>query len=1085
MSYKYKWKANKVPKMSIIILILFWTVDMTFATNRNSVKEHASKSAVNTSLPIPKKGHKAKSNDTQTGISGQVKDENGETLPGATVLVKGTNNGTVTDVDGVFTLSQVEEGDVLVVSFLGYKTFEVVVSGQSRLDVQLEPDFNSLEEVVVVGYGTQRKEDLTGAVSNIKSKDLLRSTSTSTAGSLAGQIQGVAVRAADARPGRAAAIEIRNMGNPLFVIDGIPYGGQTGNDWVQSSNVSGNDVFNSLNMEDIESITILKDASAAIYGMRAANGVVLVTTKKGKEGKTTINVNGYYGWQNLSRFPELANAAQYTRARVEAIQNTGGDPSSLYTPEELARWQAGTEPGYQGYDYFDFTMRSNVPQTHFNTNVTGGNQNSNYYLSVANTRQEAVMEDFGYARTNFQANLETKLSQRLKIGTQISARHEKTEDVGLPGGDGYFAAILAMFYMIPTESPYANDNPNYINNSNKFAYNPALFDRDIAGYKDNLNRNANFNLYTSYDFDFGLRAKGTVSYNYTNNKFDGFQYTYDVYTYNESEDAYDRTNGVDTGWRRKAEREVIARYAQFLLDYEKSLGDHHFSITTGYERSDYEKSTLTIATTPSNNYLPLLELDNVNGFGDSWAYEARAGYLGRINYNYDDKYLLEILGRYDGSYLYTRSGRWGFFPGVSLGWRISNESFFTGLKETIDHLKIRASVGQVGREEGVGAFGYLSGYNWGNGDALLDGRYYPGIRPRGLPVTNLSWVKSKTSNIGVDISMLDSKLKVTADVFHITRTGVPAPRYDFLLPSEVGYGLPNENLGKNGYRGAETMITYTSTIGSVDYHISGNLTYSRYKSIENYKPRFGNSWDEYRSSAEGRWGGINWGYQVIGRFQSEEEIRNYTIDNDGQGNTTQLPGDFIYKDVNGDGVVNSMDERPIGYPTTWSPIMAFGGSIGASWKGLDLNINLSGGTIQSWSQNYELRNPLHNGGNSPAYLLEDRWRRADPYDPNSEWIPGYYPAIRDGNQGPNRLNSDFWVHNVRYLRIRNIEIGYTFPSAILSKISVSKLRLYSNCSNLVSFDNVKQFQVDPEIAAPAAVVYPQQRTLVVGFNLTF
>ena len=295
----------------------------------------------------------------------------------------------------------------------------------------------------------------------------------------------------------------------------------------------------------------------------------------------------------------------------------------------------------------------------------------------------------------------------------------------------------------------------------------------------------------------------------------------------------------------------------------------------------------------------------------------------------------------------------------------------------------------------------------------------------------------------------------------------------------------NENLNKQAYIGTEAMATWTDHIGDFNYRVSGNITFSRYRNIESYKPRFSNSWDEYRNSSEDRWGGIYWGYQVIGQFQSEEEIKNYPVNLDGQGNTTLLPGDLIYKDVNNDGVINSMDERPIGFPEGWAPILSFGGNIGLEWKGIDLNIDFSGGAMQGWRQNYELTNAYHNGGNSPAYLLEDRWHRLDLYDPESEWVPGRYPAIRNGEFAYNNKNSDFWLHNVHYLRISNLEIGYSLPTWMLKPIHAQKVRIYGSVSNLCSFDNVHQYGIDPEITAAAAVVYPQQRTFLVGFNVTF
>lgn len=1023
----------------------------------------------------------------QNQVTGHVADATGEPIIGANVTVKGTTVGTITDIDGNFTLEVGSTDGTLVVSFIGYKSAEAAIKGKSPINVILQEDTETLDEVVVVGYGTQNRKSLTGAISDVKSESLTRSVSTTTAGALSGKIAGISTRAKDARPGKGISLEIRNMGAPLYVIDGIPYGGNTGNDWLVNSEVSGNDVFNSLNIEDIESITVLKDASAAIYGLRASNGVVLVTTKKGKKNeKVSINVNGYYGWQNLTRFPELANAEQYTRGLAEAAQNRGEDPNSVYTKEELAKWAAGTEKGYKSYDYYDMIMRKNVPQYHVNASVTGGSERTNYYLSVAHTSQEAMMPDFNYQRTNFQLNLDTKITNRFTIGAQVSGRYEKTNDVGLPGGDGYYSAILAVFKMRPIDSPYANDNPNYIRNIDSYrnGYNPAAFRRDIAGYKDSMTRYANINAYAQYDFGFGLTAKATFSYGYTNSRFDGYQYAYQIYTYDEASDTYNGTNAAGR-WRLQIDRSVPTRYMQLQLNYNKQIKDHNISAVLGYEASDYDWSKKTYGTEPSTDYLPLLQMDEINSFGDEWSYEARAGWLARVNYDYAHKYLVELLARYDGSYLYAPSQRWGFFPGASIGWRISEENFFAPLKSVVDDLKIRASIGQTGTESGVSLFGYLSGYNWNQGSAVLDGEYVTGLNQRGLPVTNLSWTKNTTKNIGFDLTMFGNRLTISADAFRKDITGVPAARYDVLLPSEVGYSLPNENLNKQAYIGTEAMATWTDHIGDFNYRVSGNITFSRYRNIESYKPRFSNSWDEYRNSSEDRWGGIYWGYQVIGQFQSEEEIKNYPVNLDGQGNTTLLPGDLIYKDVNNDGVINSMDERPIGFPEGWAPILSFGGNIGLEWKGIDLNIDFSGGAMQGWRQNYELTNAYHNGGNSPAYLLEDRWHRLDLYDPESEWVPGRYPAIRNGEFAYNNKNSDFWLHNVHYLRISNLEIGYSLPTWMLKPIHAQKVRIYGSVSNLCSFDNVHQYSIDPEITAAAAVVYPQQRTFLVGFNVTF
>lgn len=1020
-------------------------------------------------------------------ISGKVSDASGELIPGVTVLIKGTTKGTITDMNGNYSLSGATEEDVLVFTFIGMITQEHPIGSQSSIDVVLKNEFVGLDEVVVVGYGSQSKRKVTTAISSVDSEEITRSSSTTTAGALTGKMAGVVTRAKDSRPGRGIGIEIRNMGSPLYVIDGIPYGGDNSRDWVGRSNVSGSDAFNSLNMEDIESITVLKDASAAIYGLRAANGVVLVTTKKGKSGdKVKVNVNSYYGWQNLTRFPTMANSKQYTRGQLEAIQNEGGDPSSLYSKEEFQKWQEGTEQGYRGYDYYDIIMRENVPQYNINANVSGGTKKTTYYFSVGGTGQEAMMKDFDYSRNNLQLNLETNITDRLTIGTQTNARQETSKDVGLPGGDGYWTTMLSLFSNVPLYGPYANDNPEYINNlPNRPDLNPALFTRDIAGYKDNYTKNFNTNLYAEYKFDFGLSAKGTYSYNYSHLDFHGFQYSYDQYTYDDVNDVYNKTGGQSARWRHESSVNAVSRYYQFMLSYDKQWDKHSLAATLAIEKSDYDKTEYSSGSAPTNNYIPNQTLSDLTEYSEGWSYQARGGYIGRINYNYKDKYMVELLGRYDGSYLYNADNRWGFFPGLSAGWRISDESFFEGWKGAVSDLKLRASVGQTGSESGVSAFGYLGGYNFNNGSAVLDGEYVIGIGPRGLPVTNLSWEKNTTYNVGIDMAFMDSKLRGSIDAFTKVISGMPASRYDVLLPSEVGYSLPNENLNKAAYRGLEGMLTYSNHKDEFYYTVSGNFTYSRYRTVETYKPRFGNSWDEYRWSSENRVGGIYWGYQVVGQFQSEEEIQNYTIDNDGQGNTTQLPGDLIYKDVNGDGVINGYDERPIGYPTGWSPMLGFGGNINLQWKGFDMNMDFAGASMFSWMQNYEARNPFHAGGNSPAYILNDRWHRADPYDANSEWIAGKYPAIRKGTSGNNGKNSDFWLHDVTYVRLKNFEFGYTIPETLSEKVNISKLRLYVSGTNLFTIDNLKEYQIDPEIEAAAGVAYPQQKTVLLGVNLTF
>lgn len=1016
--------------------------------------------------------------------------ESGDPMPGVNVTVKGTTIGTISDLNGSYSIEVPDESTYLSFSFLGYTTKDIQVGKKRQINVDMVEDAYLVDEVVVVGYGTQSKRNVSGSLSNVNSDVITRSTSTSISGALAGKIQGISTRATDARPGNGTSLQIRNMGNPLYVIDGIPYGGLDEKDAFGISKGGGSDVFNQLTQEDVESITILKDASAAVYGLRAANGVVLVTTKKGsREEKVSINVNGYYGVQNFTRYPQPANAYQFIRAKLESEQNWGRDPEALYSPEELSKWKAGTEKGYKSYDYYDIVRRKNVPQYNINANVSGGTKNSNYYLSVAHTNQEAIIRDFTYDRTNLQANIDAGIAQGLTVGAQISFVLEKNHNVGVPGLDDYFNPLLSVFSMWPTESPYANDNPKYIHQTHNVNVNPATYRDDVTGWLDNAKRKANINVYAKYDFKFGLSAKATYSYNYSNEEFDGMEYTYSAYKYDDATDTYitDPTWGNQNPWREKHKRSIAARFVQFQLNYQKEFNGHYLSAVAAYEASDYENNYMALHTVPSNNYVEQMLFSEQDYLADDWFFQARQGYIGRINYNYHGKYLVELLGRYDASYLYHKDNRWGFFPGISLGWRLSDEKFFEKLKPIFNDVKIRLSYGQTGSEEGVSQHGFLPGYDFNSGSAILDNNYVIGLRPRGLPVKELSWVRNKTTNIGFDFSFLENRLTFTTDLFERKRTGVPAPRYDVVLPIEVGYTLPNENLNSDAIRGLEGIVTYSDKAGNLHYSVSANATYARKRMLDSYRPRFGNSWQEYRTSTENRWADIDWGYQIIGRFESMDQINNYPVNIDGNGNRTLLPGDFIYKDANNDGIINNLDERPIGYALGQQPFFSYGLNTTFEWKGISLYLDFAGASMQTFRRNWELKYPFQNNGSAPDYMFEDRWHREDPYDPDSKWIPGKYPAVRQGyeNHSNFKRNNDFWDTNVKYFRLKTLEVGYSLPKNIISKFGANKLRVYVNATNLFSFDNVKDYGIDPEISSENGLVYPQQRLLLAGFNLSF
>lgn len=1037
----------------------------------------------------------------ETTVSGRVASGD-SALAGVTVQVKGTQTSVLTDADGRFTIKAPGHA-TLVISYVGYQTTELKISNRTLLDIRLQLINQQMNEVVVVGYTTQKRGSVTGSVSVIKSDDLVKTPAAMVSNALVGKVQGITARSPDSRPGRGTNLQVRNLGNPLFVIDGVPYtGGSTTTTAFGFNQGSGQDVFNTLGLEDIEDITVLKDASASIYGLRAANGVVLITTKRGKREAPTINVSGYYGLQNFTRYPTPANAGEHVRALVEAEQNANRNPAVLYSKEELAKWEAGTDSAYRSYDYFKMVTRKNVPQRYISAKASGGSARSTYYTSISHLEQDAILRDFTYARTNLQANVNTQLTNRLQVGSQLSMRMEKTHNVGVPGLDDYFNPFLSIFSMWPTEAPYANNNPNYINNTHNVNVNPATYKDDVTGWIEEIWHAVDIKVNAQYDFSFGLTARLTGAYNYQNEDFDGMEYTYPAYIYNPVTGKYeDRAPGstVPYGnqnpWREKHKRNVITRYAQFQLSYNKQFGDHSLAAVAGYERSDYDNAYFVVHTIPSNNLVSLMSFSEQDILQDQWAIEARAGYIGRVNYAYQQKYLLELLGRYDGSYLYAPGKRWGFFSGISAGWRISQESFFSDVK-FVNDLKLRVSYGETGSEAGINAFDYLPGYNYFSGSSIFNGNYVIGLRPRGLPITELSWVVNLSKNIGIDFSLLNGKINGQLDVFERKRTGLPAGRYDVLLPSEVGYALPNENLNADATRGIEGIISYSDQAGEVNYSFGINATLARLKSLYTYKPRFGNSWNEYRNGIEDRWFGVvnanndgnnnAFGYHVIGRFQSQEEIDHHPVNIDGQGNRTLLPGDFIYEDANGDLIINDMDQRPIGYPRNQNPFLSFGGTMNASYKGFSLSLVWAGAALQSFIRDFELRYPFQNNGTSPHYMLTDRWHREDPYDPNSRWIPGTYPAIRKDNTSHiNYQFNDFWVTNIKYIRLRNLEIGYDIPKHILKRFGGSRLRIYANATNLFTIDNVKDLEIDPEIVSSNGLVYPQQKLLTFGFNLSF
>jgi TonB-linked SusC/RagA family outer membrane protein len=1025
----------------------------------------------------------------QRNITGKI--TNGDSaLVGVTVSEKNTTNATRTNEEGMYTI-QVNPEATLIFSFVGFEAQEIKINDQPVLNLELKPLNQQLEDVIVVGYGTQRRGNITGSVANIKADDLMRTPASTTTSALVGRVAGITARQTTGRPGQGTNIQIRNLGTPLYVIDGVP----------QSEGQ-----FNNISSEDIESISILKDGAAALYGFRASNGVVLVTTKKGKGGdKGRLSVNTYYQLQNLTRYISASDAYTHMRASAEAQQNTntaanGGGINGgavTTTPAELEKWRLGTEPGYQSTNYRNYLLRKNAPQKYINVNASGGNERMNYYLSLGGLSQEGILKQFDFKRYNFQANVEGTIIKGVKFGTQLNGRIEgRYNPASTNNADAYDNPFLAILTTWPMERVYANDNPNYINGTlHRTDRNPAIFDRNVVGTQDDVWNNFGSIFYTTFELPFGFSAKATYSYNYKQRKNEVFRKSFDQYTYDKATDEYKVVSTQNLLRRQKSRTEIKENFAAFQLNYNKQFAGHTVSATGAYEYATSTDEFVAITSLPGTNYLPIIRTQDVTQIDNTYNNTKRASVIGRFNYDYRRRYLLELLGRYDGNYIYAQGKRWGLFPGITGGWVVSEEDFYgEKLSGVMNYLKLRASWGRTGAVIGVDPFDYLIGGNFPSGSYVMaDGAVTNGVGIRGLPITNLTWVESTIKNVGVQFGFFNNKLSAEFDAFYRDLTGLPASKVDVVVPIEVGYTLPNENLNSDRTQGIEGTITYANKAGQVSYSVSGNATLARRKNMERYRPRFGNSWDQYRNQTDHRWADINWGYQVIGQFQSVEEIKNYPINNDGQGNTTELPGDLKFKDTNGDGVISNLDERPIGYGGNAgasafdgnNPYMSFGLSTGVNWKGFSLNMDWVGATLQSYYRIFETVVPFQATHNGPEYLFNDRWHRADLYDNNSAWVPGKYPAIRRVNNHINYTRrSDFWIENVTYLRLRNLELVYNLPKNIVSKVHLTGVRVYVTGTNILTFDSMKDIEIDPEIGKDNSLVYPIMKLYTFGINLT-
>lgn len=992
-------------------------------------------------------------------VKGTVTSEDGESMPGVNILEKGTTNGTTTDAEGKYSLSITAGDAVLVFSFIGFVTQEIAVDNRTVIDIDLMPDVQSLEEVVVVGYGEQKKVNLTGSVAAVSNEDLTAVPVANTTTALAGKLPGLIAVQRSGEPGLDdAGLSIRGFGSPLIVVDGI-----VGRDFAR------------LDPNEIESITILKDAaSTAVYGVSGGNGVILVTTKKGTIGKPEFSYNMNYGVQTVTKYPRFVNSEEYAILKNEASTNLGG--GLIYTEDELRKFREGTDPNYPNFDYYDYFVKDYAPQRQQNISVRGGSKSIQYFFLLGESKQSSMWEgdNQDFSRYNFRTNVDAKINDNLDISVVFGAR---TEDRNNLIQDSYLMASWLQ-YSWPIFNPKTPDGKIASTNYGLTAY----LDKDLTGYIDDKRNVFQGNLTINYKIPFiqGLSARLTAAQDLFFREQKQWLKKYLTHSWDEVSQTSQvvGSRGVNslqlTDWKEASVR------LQGSLNYTRSFMEkHNVSGLLLYE--EFETAGTNFWARRVDYVVPIDQIfagPDANKNNNGTAYDnGRQSLVGRVNYDFSGKYLFEYSFRYDGSAKFPVDKRWGFFSGVSAGWRISEENFMLGAN-AIDDLKLRASWGKLGSDN-TGNFQFLTGYTYPSGNYILGNDIVSnGMVDTGVPNPNITWEESEVTNLGVDLSLWERKIAVEADVFYRKRGGLLAQR-NLQLPSTFGAALPFENLNSDDTRGFELVVRHQNNIGQLEFEIAPNVSYTRSKWTHVEQREFNSADDNWRNNREGRWKNIYWGLKAVGQFQSVEDIKSSPIQ-DRQANSTLRPGDIKYDDFNNDGVIDNADRQVIGRGD--DPEIFFGVGMNARWKRFSLYMTWQGAGNFNVAQQHFLIQPFANGMNAYAYFM-DRWHRADMTDPNSEWIPGKYPSTINDGAPNNKMFSSFWLQDATYLRLKFINLTYDVTFPVLEKIGIQKLNVSASAQNLLTFSGLGP--IDPEAPTGRLSYYPQQKTFNLGVQVLF
>lgn len=1020
-------------------------------------------------------------------VKGKVVDQHNEPVIGATVGVDKGKAKTVTDIDGNYTL-QVPANAQIVVNYIGMKPATQSVGGRRELNFVLQDDVNQLQDVVVVGYGTQKRGSITGSVAAVKGDEMVRTKNENPQNMLTGRVAGVRVWQKSSEPGSYNNnFDVRGMGTPLVIIDGVP------------RDMSD---FQRMNADDIQDISVLKDASASIYGLRSANGVVLVTTKKGQAGQTKFSYNGSYTIQSPKSMPKLLDAYKTMTLYNERNLNNVNGGSKIYTDEMFDEFRNGTR---RETDWNNLIFAKTSPQTNHNITVSGGNDKTQYFVSFGAFYQEGFFKsgDLNYHKYNITSNLTTEVYRGLKLSLNINAMTDKQNNPYCTSTD-----IIRNYWrqgvLFPAYADEAGTMLNY-DGLDLEENTVAKMTADISGYRRYKQSQVLTSGIVEYDFGTlfnvlkGLKAKVMFSYDYHLNNNTIYRKQYYQYAYDPATQTYKQklyASSAPSNLRRE-HYDTQQFLSQYTLSYNRDFGPHSIAAVVGMETQRrtgdnfYAMRNLAFSSPYLFNGVEEGQVAN-SATGGIYSANYNA-FIGRLNYSFAQRYLIEGQFRYDGSSKFAKGHRWGFFPSVSLGWVVSEEPWFKKIEflKGVDQLKLRASYGEMGDDSGAN-YDWVAGYTYpstsGNSEKGYYNQYAPGFifgsqfvyaaTPMAIPNELISWYKAKTFNVGVDFDTNNKLFGFSLDYFSRKMTGLYEYRTSE-FPTVIGANPPRENANSSRNFGMELELRHHNRIGrNFVYNVKGIVTITRQKyltAIQNGP--YANAYDQWRNDhLNNRYQGVQFGYEGNGRYQNWDEIWNETLYHE----KDLLPGDYKYLDWNGDGEINSQDEHPYAFDQT--PWMNYSLSFDCAYKGFDFSMLWQGSALGSMSYEEPLYSIWGQNGGGALEQYWDRWHpadeNADPYDPNTKWVKGYYAYT---GHYPS-ANSTFNRVSTAYLRLKQIELGYTLPKW---KVFPSlNLRVYANAYNLFTITGVKF--VDPEHPSDdLGRLYPLNRTYTFGVQVSF